>query len=51
MNALKLFPISADDRRDYMHDREMIRMYQRFLDVNKLRLFSRQILSVGVINF
>ena len=49
MNFVKLFAISSDDRRDYYkkkisehtppindHDREMIRMYQRFLDVNKL---------------
>ncbi|MES9813221.1 MAG: hypothetical protein AB2540_00350 [Candidatus Thiodiazotropha endolucinida] len=49
MNYVKLFAISSDDRRDYYekrisehtppvndHDREMIRMYQRFLDVNKL---------------
>lgn len=49
MNFVKLFAISSDDRRDYYkkkisehtppaseHDREMIRMYQRFLDINKL---------------
>ena len=49
MNFVKLFNVSSDDRRDYYkkkisehtppsneHDREMIRMYQRFLDVNKL---------------
>ncbi|WP_316365130.1 hypothetical protein [Candidatus Thiodiazotropha sp. CDECU1] len=49
MNFVKLFTISSDDRRDYYkkkisehtppvneHDREMIRMYQRFLDVNKM---------------
>ncbi len=49
MNSVKLFSISSDDRRDYYrqkisehtppvndHDREMIRMYQRFLDINSL---------------
>ncbi|MBT3046009.1 MAG: hypothetical protein AB2728_10235 [Candidatus Thiodiazotropha sp.] len=49
MDFVKLFAISSDDRRDYYkkkisehtppvndHDKEMIRMYQRFLDMNKL---------------
>jgi hypothetical protein len=49
MDFVKLFAISSDDRRDYYkkkisyhtpplndHDREMIRIYQRFLDANKM---------------
>jgi hypothetical protein len=51
MDFTKLFAISTDERRDYYkekisehtppvndHDREMIRMYQRFLDINKMEI-------------
>lgn len=50
MDYEKLFAISSEDRRDYYqqkisehtppaneHDREMIRMYRRFMELNKLK--------------